>query len=296
MIEMGAPEPPAGKEVAVQWNEVGTDYFKAVGQPLLAGRAFEDRDDTTTAPIIIITRAMANAVFPGKPLDQVVGRALFSWREERMRREIVGVVDDITYGGAADTRRPIIYVPVRQGPRSFAGMVLRIKGSPAPVLAAARRELATLDPSIAMATIQTMGDALAQTIAPQRFNAILFSVYAALAVLLAAVGLYGVLSYNVARDTREIGVRIALGASSGAVMGRVLARSLALAGAGAALGIVGSLVAARAMGALLFEVKPSDPVTLVAVTVLVLVVAALASWIPARRAIHVDPAVALRSD
>ena len=298
MIEAGAPEPPAGSEVAMVWDEVGTDYFKAVGQPLLAGRAFEDRDDTTATPKVIVSRAFAQAMFPGKPLNEVVGRTVFSWRDERLRREIVGVVGDITYEGPADRRNPIVYVPSRQNPPSLAGVIVRTKrgASPAAILAVARRALTTLDPAIAMARIETLNAALARSIAPQRFNAMLFGAFATLAVLLAAVGLYGVLSYNVTRDTREIGVRMALGASASAVMGRVLARALLLAGAGVVLGLAGSLAATRAMSALLFEVKPSDPVTFAAVTVLVLVVAMFASLVPAWRAIRVDPAIALRSD
>jgi putative ABC transport system permease protein len=296
MIEAGAPEPPAGSETSIMWNEVGTQYFEAVGQPILAGRAFEERDDTTGTPKIIVTKAFADAMFSGVPLGSVVGKRVFSWRDERVVREIVGIAGDVRYESAADQLRPVVYVPQRENPRLSEGVIVRASGNPSDIAAAARRELASLDAGIAMADLQSMEETLARTMAPQRLNAGLFGAFAVLALVLAAIGLYGVLAYGVARETREIGVRMALGASQKGVMRGVLARSLTIAGIGAVIGLAGSFVATRALGSLLFDVQPHDVGTFASVTALLLVVAALASWVPARRATRVDPATALRAD
>jgi ABC-type antimicrobial peptide transport system permease subunit len=153
-----------------------------------------------------------------------------------------------------------------------------------------------MDPDIAMARVRTMYDLLAASMAPQRFLTLVLGSFAALAVLLAAIGLYGVLSYAVTSETRAIGVRMALGAAPGSVMRRVLARSLALVGAGAAIGLAGALAVTRVLGSLLFEVRPGDPATLASVTALLLLVAVVASWVPARRATRVDPAITLRAE
>ena len=296
MIEAGAPEPPAGPEVGIMWNFVGTDYFRALGQPVLAGREFRERDDTAATPVIVVTRKFAEAMYPGRPLGEVLGRRVFSWRDERIAREIVGVVGDVRYEGAADAPTPIVYVPARQDWLGGGVVVLRATGDAAGLVAAARRELAAIEPSVALAHAKTMEDVLAESIAPHRVVATLLGAFAGLAVLLAAIGLYGLLSYGVARETREIGVRMALGASPTGVMRAVLRRSLGLAAAGAALGLGGALAVTRVLGSLLFETRPTDPATLAGVTLLLLVVAGAAGWIPARRATRVDPAVALRSE
>jgi predicted permease len=277
------------------WNEVGTQYFEAVGQPIVAGRGFEEHDDTTATPKIIVTRAFVDRMFPGLPIDDAVGRQVFSWRDERVRRDIVGIAGDVRYDGAADAPTPVVYVPQRQSPRLGGGVIVRGRGSPAEMARAARRELASLDPGIAMANLQTMEDALARSVAPHRFNAMLFGAFALMALLLASIGLYGVLSYSVARDVREIGVRLALGASPGRIRRSVLVRSLSLVVIGAVLGMIGALALTRLLASLLFEVAPTDPGTFLTVTVMLFAVATLAGWVPARRATRIDPALAMRS-
>jgi putative ABC transport system permease protein len=296
MIEAGAPEPPAGTEVGIMWNEVETDYFKVLGHPVLAGREFSERDDTAATPAIIVTRRFVDAMFPGKPLGETLGRRVFSWRDERVAREIVGVVGDIRYEGAADTIKPIVYIPARQDALGAGVVLVRTTGDASGLAAAARRELASIDPSIALAHVKTMDEVLAESIGQRKTVTTLLGAFAALAVLLAAIGLYGLLSYGVARETREIGVRMALGASPRGVMLTVLRRSLGLASLGAVLGLIGAVAVTRVLGSLLFDVHPTDAGTLAGVTGLLLAIAALASWIPARRATRVDPVVALRSE
>ncbi|MFL5580409.1 MAG: ADOP family duplicated permease [Gemmatimonadaceae bacterium] len=296
LIENGMPEPPAGREVSIMWNMVSPGYFATMGQRLVAGRDFTDRDDSTAAPAIVVTRRFAEAMFPGVAPAAVVGKRVFSWRDERLAREIVGVAADVRFGGPADTAAAVVYVPLLQTPTSNGSVALRADGDAAALTAAARRTLTSLEPDVAMARVQTMDDVLADVIAPQRFTAALLVAFASLAVVLAAVGLYGLLAYGVAQRTREIGLRMALGAQAGGVMRLVLGRSLGLVLAGAALGLGGALAVSRTLRTLLFEVRPTDPTTLAAVTGILLVVALVASWLPARRATRIDPLEALRAE
>jgi putative ABC transport system permease protein len=279
------------------WNFVSPDYFRTLGQPLLAGRDFTSRDDTAAAPVIVVTRKFAEAMFPGRPFTEAVGKHVFSWRDERISREIVGVVGDVRYGGVRDTARPIVYVPVAQTP--IADLIVIVRGSSgdaAALTALARRELAAIDPGVAMANVRTMEEVVAQSIAPHRFTALLLGGFAALAVLLAAVGLYGLLAYGVAQRSREIGVRMALGATAPGVVRLVLRGSMTLVGAGTLAGLAGALLLTRVLGSLLFEVRPTDPPALAAAAGVLVTVALLASYIPARRATRVDPMAALRAE
>jgi predicted lysophospholipase L1 biosynthesis ABC-type transport system permease subunit len=210
-------------------------------------------------------------------------------------REIVGVVDDVRFGGLADTTRPVVYVPLAQDVYSAVTVAVRTAGDPAALTAPVRGALAALDPTVAMARVRTMEAVKAESVAAQRFNALLLGTFAALAALLAAVGLYGLLSYGVTQRARELGVRLALGATRGAVLRIVLERSLRLVAAGAVLGLAGALALTRVLRSLLFETAPTDPLTLAGVTALLLAVALLASYLPARRAARMDPAATLRS-
>ena len=298
LIEMGKPEPPGGSEVNMQWNVVDTDYFTTVGQRLIAGRDFDVRDDTATNTKMIVSRSFVERMWPefGGDVGRALGRTLFSWRDERVPREVVGVAEDVRYYGAADSLHPLVWVPFRQTAWGSAALIVRGHLPPAELIRSARRELAALDPQIPVSKVQSMEQMFATSMAPQRFNATLLGSFAILALVLAVIGLYGVLAYGVARETREIGVRMALGASPGGVKRRVLLRSLGLAGTGAAIGLAGSVAMTRALESLLFGVTPTDPGTFVLVTALLLGVAAMAAWIPARRATRIDPASALRAE
>ncbi len=291
MIEAGAPEPPAGTEVGIQWSAVAPRYFTTLGQPLLAGRDFTAQDDSAGPQVIIVNRAFAQELFKGAP---AVGRRVFSWRDERKEREIVGVVGDVRYSGVSDSLRPLVYVPLAQEPHTSMVVVLRGAAAPGLLLEAARRELAALEPGIAMARPGTMAQVRADSIAQPRFTAFLLGVFAASAVLLAAVGLFGLLSYTVAQRERELSVRIALGASGREVRRLVVGQALTLAGAGIGLGLVGAVALTRVLRALLFGVTPGNPIAFAAVSALLLGVALAASWLPARRAARADPLAALR--
>jgi predicted permease len=291
MIEAGAPEPPAGTEIGIMWNAVTPKYFATLGQPLLAGRDFTVQDDSAGPPVIIVNRAFAQEMFKDAP---AVGRRVFSWRDERKEREIIGVVGDVRYSGVSDSLRPIVYVPLAQEPHRSMVVVVRGAAGSESLLETGRHELAALEPGIAMARPGTMARVRSDSIAQPRFTAFLLGLFAASAILLAAVGLSGLLSYSVAQRDRELSVRIALGASRGHVLGLVVGQALVLTGAGILLGLLGAFALTRVLRALLFGVTPGDPVALGAVSLLLLAVALGATWLPARRAARTDPLTSMR--
>ena len=292
MIAEGAPRPPEGSEVRLMWNWVAPDYFRVLGQPLIEGRDFRDSDDSASTPAIIVNQAFVRAMYPD---GRALGRRVISWRDENIVREIVGVVGDVRYDGATDSVRPIVYVPTGQQSIRTGIVLVRTTSHPADVIPAARRVLKSLEPAVAMARIQTMPEVMKASTARLRFNARLLVTFAALALVLAAIGLYGLLAYHVAQRRLEIGVRMALGAKRGAVVRMVLGRALRLSLAGAALGLAAALALSRLMRSQLYEVSPADPRTFAVVTALLLGVAALAACIPAWRATRIHPASALRS-
>jgi len=292
MLAEGAPRPPDGPEVSIMWNAVAPGYFDVLGQPLLEGRDFTPQDDSASTPVVIVTRAFVKALFPD---GRAVGRRVVSWRDENVPREIVGVVGDVRYEGASDTAKPIVYVPLGQQVFRDAVVMLRTTGDPQAAGPLARRVLRNRLPGVALARVRTMPEVMRASTARLRFNVRLLTAFAGLALVLAAIGLYGLLAYDVAQRRLEIGVRMALGARRGAVVRMVLGRALRLATAGAAIGLLASLGLAQLLRSQLFEVSPADPATLATVTGTLLLVALLAATIPARRATCIDPATALRA-
>jgi len=189
-----------------------------------------------------------------------------------------------------------MYVPFAQSVSSDFSLVLKTAGRAEDAAALLRREVRALDPDLPVTDVRTMDDLLARSVAPQRFNASLLIGFAAMALILAAVGLYGVISYMVTQQTHEFGIRMALGAARGQVLRQVVARAMRLAGAGVVLGVIGALLMTRLLGKLLYGVSATDPVTFVVLAALLAAVALVASYVPARRATKVDPVVALRSE
>ncbi|HEV8199644.1 MAG TPA: ABC transporter permease [Candidatus Polarisedimenticolia bacterium] len=305
----GRPAPPAGPEVQAMWNVVTPGYFETTGMVIKKGRDFTARDEDGSTPVAIVNEAFARAMFPG---EEALGKRAKSWRDENVPREIVGVVQDVRYFGAGDEIRPLFYVPHRQN--TWGAMVVTVRaarpgaGSPgaaapgagtgeAPSLAASlRAAIATLDRDLPIGDVRTMSQTMTDSMARPRFNALLLSTFAALALVLAAVGLYGIVSYSVAQRTREIGVRIALGARTTDVHRLVLGRTLRLLAFGLLAGTAGALAVTRLMAGLLFEVAPWDPAAFAAGSVVLASVAIAAAWLPARRAARVDPMTALRSE
>ncbi len=273
---------------------VSEGYFRVLGIPLLRGRLFDARDTADATPVALISESLAKVKWPHEdPLRHTIE---FGNMDGDLRLlTVVGVVGDVREKSVETPPKPTIYVNYRQRPqsaRSFS-VVMRTSADAATILSAARRIVNELDPDIPP-RVNTFTEVFAASLHTRRFNLIVVGIFAGTALLLAVAGIYGVLAYSVARRTREIGVRIALGATSGNVLGLVLRQAMLTALAGAATGILGSLVLTRLMQSLLFEISPTDPLTFAGVAALLMLVAAVASYIPARRATHVNPIVALR--
>jgi predicted permease len=274
------------------------DYIKAMGIPLLQGRAFTDADRMQAPPVLIINETLARRVFPdGNALGK---RMRFSNVYPRVPREVVGVVGAVKTHGLEEEPRNEIFLPYLQVQGEWGGwpttLAIRTAGDPMSIASAVREAVRRLDDSLPPYDIKTLEQRVSDSVAPRRFLVSLMSLFALLALALAATGIYGVLSYLVAQRTREIGIRIALGATAGAVLSLILKRGAVLILIGTAAGLAGAIALTQLIKTLLFGVSATDPATFALIALLMVVVALIASYIPARRATKVDPMVALRHD
>jgi putative ABC transport system permease protein len=291
-LAAGEPMPRA------EYRTASPEYFRAAGIPLLKGREFESTDREGAGLVVILNRTLADKLFPDKdPIGQRV-----AWTGDVLRfipvtgawRTVVGVVGDTKDGGLDAEPRPVLFQPFAQEQAFAGGLVIRA-GVAAPALAqAATRLVRSITPQDPIENVLTVGQIRDQSVAPRRLNAALVSSFGILAVIIAAVGIAGVLAFSVNARTNEIGIRMSLGADSGMVQRMVLAEGGVLLGLGLLLGIGGALFATRLIRGLLFGVTPNDPVTLAGVAGLMVVIGLGACWLPARRAASIDPAVAIR--
>jgi putative ABC transport system permease protein len=256
-------------------------------------RAFDSRDAGAGVRRVIISQALARRYFPD---ENPIGKQIDVAWSDRGVDEIVGVVGDVRQQSLETEPRACVYWPPARFAYPFMTLAIRTANDPQSIVSAAIGELHGLDPSVAAADVRTMKDVLNTSIAERRVTMLLLVVFAALALMLAAVGIAGVIGYTVAQRTQEIGIRMALGASRPAVMRMVVAQAMTLAGAGLAAGGVGAWLLTRLMQKLLFGVSPSDPITFLAVSGLLGIVATAAALVPGLRAMRVDPLVALRSE
>ncbi|HEY2798040.1 MAG TPA: ABC transporter permease [Thermoanaerobaculia bacterium] len=268
---------------------VSPGYFSALGIPILRGRDFTDSDIETEKTVLLVNRKLARTLWGDA---DPIGKGLVFGGKQRL--EVIGVVGDVRQEGLGQTPFATMYVPMSIFPRGSLKFYLRTQGDPTALAASARAAIHRLDPNQAISDMQPLTEVVAETVAGPRFLTLLVGVFGAAALLLAAIGVYGVISFSVARRTREIGVRIALGADRAAVRRLVLREGMALALSGLALGLVAALALSRVLSSVLFETRTHDPVTLAVVGVLLLLVALLACAIPARRAANLDPQEALR--
>jgi putative ABC transport system permease protein len=288
----GRPDPPPEQQPVAWISLVSQDYFRVMGMRMIAGREFDDRDNENSPKVVIISEATARRHFPG---ENPIGKRLGNGRPDGWA-EIVGVTADVKNFGLSQDARVSAFFPVRQRPSRFMFVVARTTAAPLGVAPALRGAVAGLDRNLAVAGLSAMEEIAAQSIGQERFTLLLLSVFAALALLLSMAGIYGVMSYAVAQRTREIGVRMALGAEAGNVLRLVIGQGMRLALIGIGIGAAAALALSRLMKALLFGVSATDPLTFLGVGATLALVALLACYLPARRASKVDPMIALRCE
>ena len=292
-----------GTEPKLQYHQVSPRYFETVGVPLLSGRAFTDRDDEDAPGVAILNQAAVRRLFPtedplGRRIVRVadgigpLGRNLLEGREV----EVVGVVADAKNTSLTTDVEPALFLPQRQFAYRSMHLVVRGEGPPLGLVGPIRETVRGLDLAVPLADIKTLDQHLGAQLAQPRFSMVLLSIFAALALVLASVGLYAVMAYSVSRRRRELGVRLALGAQRGQIPGLVVRQGMVLALSGVAAGLVGSFVTSQLLQGLLYGVSPTDIVAFGGVTAVLLSVALVASYVPASRATAVDPVTALRAD
>jgi putative ABC transport system permease protein len=289
----GLGEPSAGRPEAA-YRAVTEDYFETMGIPLVAGRTFTATDDFQTRPVVMVNQTMARRFWPN---DDPLGKRLRFGEPTDPAYTVVGVVGDVKQMGLADEEVAAIYQPHAQ--KRFAWLrwmtlVVRTNETPGSLIAPIRSRIAELDRGQPVYDVATMDQLLARSVVQPRFSTFLFGFFALVALALSAVGLYGVMSYTVEQRVQEIGLRMALGARVVDVLRLVIGRGMRLALVGLALGLAGSIALAGVLKKMLFNISATDPATLAAVIGLLLVVALLACYLPARRAAKADPVVALR--
>jgi putative ABC transport system permease protein len=288
------PDVARGTEPFVGIHYVSPDYFKSMKIPLIRGRWFTPADGPGAPKVVLISEGAARKFWPGEdPIGKpiAVGQPGFG-----DRAEIAGIVGDVRYRQMDELPRPDVYISHLQSPQDSLVIFARTSGNPLGLAPAVRREVSALNKDLPVYDIRSMRDRIGEATSRARFSASLLGIFASIALVLAALGIYGVMSYAVNQRTREIGIRIALGAQPGDVLGPVVGRGLILTMIGIAIGVVAALASTRVLTTLLYEVKPSDPATYAVIAAVLGAVALLASYIPARRATLVDPLTALRAE
>ncbi|MFY9570649.1 MAG: ABC transporter permease, partial [Blastocatellia bacterium] len=289
----GRPPAPAGDPNITGPRWVSSDYFKVMGMSLLKGRELTERAGANTPRVVVINETMARAYWPDQ--DPLGKRVAFDLTNNTPNwREIVGIVKDVKHSSLDESSKAELYIPFSQSPSFFMTVVIRTSGDPLNLVAAARNEVLAVKDDQPISNVHTMEELLSNSIAQRRFNMLLLSIFAGVALVLSAVGIYGVMSYTVAQRTHELGVRMALGAQTSHVVGLVVKQGMTLALVGVGIGLAASFAVTRILASLLFGVSTTDTLTFSLIALLLSGVALVACYLPARRATRVDPMTALR--
>jgi len=289
----GRPPLPPGAGQSTNHYAVSADYFKTMGIPLLRGRTFTEQDARNTTRVAVISETMAKRMFTD---EDPIGKRIHLTNGPTVFREIIGIVGDVKQDGLDQDTTLQVYEPYTQQTYSSMALVVRTAGDPTNLTAAIRNQVLSIDKEQPISRIRTLEQLISTSIAQQKFSMVLLGVFAAVALVLAAVGIYGVLSYAAAQRTHEIGIRMALGARAGDVLKMVIGQGMRLALLGVGLGLGAALALTQLMKRLLFGVGAADPMTYGVIAFLLALVALFACWIPARRAAKVDPMIALRCE
>jgi len=290
MITNGQSVLAPGTAVPIDWRIVSPGYFATMHIPLLRGRNFTDADGPAGLPVMIVSQATAKKFWGDA---DPIGRTLTRTADLRTAFTVVGVVGDVR-NTALNQESPALYYPMATRVAALMDVVVRTEGAPEAILPSLRQKVHELDAELALANVRTMDDWIANNAAQPRLNAILLGVFAAVALVIAAIGIYGVLAYSVNQRTREIGLRMALGARPGGVLRLIVVEGMTVGLIGIGVGLLGGLALGRAVASLVYGVAVRDPATFAGVAVALTIVALAACVIPARRAARVDPMVALR--
>jgi putative ABC transport system permease protein len=288
-VEGRTPQPGVA-EVSAPVARVNPDYFRTMGIPLRAGRLFDDGDTEGAPGVAVLSQTLARRLFPD---EDPLGKR-FSMGDRSAT--VIGVVNDIRYTGLDGEVEPAVYLSYRQLPRAGMALLLRSAVEPASLAPGLRSAVHEVDPALPVYDVMTMEERLSNSVAARRFNLLLLGGFAALALLLACVGVYGVISYVVTGRTQEVGIRMALGAQSADIVRLFIKQGMALVTLGVGIGLVGAYALTRVMSSLLFGVLANDARTFAGVTLLLSLVALLACYLPARRAARIDPLGALRHE
>jgi putative ABC transport system permease protein len=299
-IEGRPPVRPAD-EPSMEIRVASPEYFSTIGIPLKRGRVFTDRDTAGSPSVVLITESAARQFFPNEdPIGRTItlgwGKRDKSGVRHAAGGQVVGVVGDVKDAGLSEPNPPQLYMPLGQWPVGSMSVVLKTATPPSSLAEAVRAQVYAVDPNLPVSNVRTLDQIVSRSISQPRFYMLLLTLFAALALALAAIGIFGVLSYAVSQRTREIGIRMALGAEGRSVIALIVRQAMMLVAAGLSAGTIAAVFVAQTMTKMLFSVRPTDPATFAGVAVVLAAVALLASYLPARRATRVDPIVALRAE
>ena len=291
----GRPRAPGEAPLRSGWRVIDGDYFKTMGIPLVRGRAFSESDTRGTTPVVIVNEAFARAAWPG---EDPIGKRFTAGNATRGSdaATVVGIVGDVRHISLDVPPEPELYRPHAQSPMGAVTFALRTTGDPLALAGLARQAIIAIDANVPISDVRSMEQVMSESVARPRLIMSLLLVFAGVGLVLGAVGVYGVIAYAVGERRREIGVRIALGAEPGRVAASVVAQGVRYAAVGIAIGLAGSFALTRLMRTLVFGVSTTDPATFVGLSAFLIVVAGLASYLPARDAARTDPMAAMRAD